>query len=68
MRGALEPAGVALWVLSGSTRAARRTRALRALHHDYAERGKWEQEFRKHPENGRTGKDRAKEIEKLADF
>jgi hypothetical protein len=66
MRGALEPAAVALWVLSGKTRATRRTRALRVLHHDYSERGKWEMEHRKQPEAGRTGKDRAKQIETLA--
>ena len=66
MRGALESAGLALWVLSGSTRSTRRTRALRVLHHDYKERGKWEKEHRKQPEAGQTGDDRAKQIEVLA--
>jgi len=66
MRGALESAGLALWVLSGSTRSTRRTRALRVLHHDYKERGKWEKEHRKQPEAGQTGDDRAKQVEVLA--
>ena len=38
VRGALEPASVALWVLSGNSRATRRTRALRVWHHDFTER------------------------------
>jgi hypothetical protein len=67
VRGALEPAAVALWVLSGGTRATRQSRALRVWHHDFTERGAWEKETqRKQPPNGMSGDDRAKGIATLA--
>ena len=67
VRGALEPASVALWLLSGNSRATRRTRALRVWHHDFTERGKWEKESRrKQPTKGKSGHDRANETVTLA--
>jgi hypothetical protein len=67
MRGALQPAAVALWVLSGNTRAMRRTRVLRVWHHDFTERGTWEKESRrKQPAEGKSGDNRANDIAALA--
>jgi hypothetical protein len=42
MRGVLEPASLALWIVSGKGSDGRCARALTAWHHDFKERGKWE--------------------------
>jgi hypothetical protein len=44
LRGVLEPAALAVWVLNGSTRKRRQERALRVWYHDYTERGKWKRD------------------------
>jgi hypothetical protein len=44
LRGVLEPAALAVWVLNGSTRKHRQERALRVWCHDYTERGTWERD------------------------
>lgn len=46
LRGVLEPAAVAVWVLNGTKRQQRQERAFRVWYHDYIERGKWERAVR----------------------
>lgn len=41
VRGMLEPAALALWLLTGKGRQGRQERALCTWHHDFRERGKW---------------------------
>jgi hypothetical protein len=67
LRGVLEPASVAAWIIVGSRRAIRRERALRFWHHDMTERAKWEADTG-HVVNppGKDGRTRAGEIVQIA--
>jgi hypothetical protein len=67
LRGTLEPASTALWVLSAGNRERRQERALRFWRHDMAERGKWEADTGvTPPPSGRSGADRAKQVVSIA--
>lgn len=67
LRGALEPAATALWVLTGTTHRSRRAHALRVWHHDYTERQKWEDDTATPvPPGGKSGRDRAEDVRTLA--
>ncbi|TMR97556.1 hypothetical protein [Nonomuraea basaltis] len=44
LRGAMEPAALAVWVLNGGSRDIRRERALRVWRQDMDDRGKWEED------------------------
>ncbi len=67
LRGVLEPASVAVWVMVGSDRAKRRERALRVWHHDFTERQKWEEDRGvKSVAPVRSGRQRAAHIVSLA--
>ncbi|MDF5756633.1 hypothetical protein [Spongiactinospora sp. TRM90649] len=45
LRGAMEPAALAVWVLNGASRDVRRERALRVWRQDMEDRGKWEDDI-----------------------
>ena len=63
LRGVLEPAALAVWVLNGGTRQRRQERALRVWHHDYVERQKWEDEIGHVPvAPAKSGRVRAAEV------
>jgi hypothetical protein len=67
LRGALEPASIALWVLKGGSRPYRRERALRVWNADYTERAKWEKDRRFTPvPPAKSGNDRAAAVRGLA--
>lgn len=67
LRGVLEPASVAAWILTGNTRRVRRKRALQVWHHDMTERGTWEDDIGHVAQPpAKHGKDRAKAIVDIA--
>ncbi len=67
LRGALEPAGVALWILSGSNRDRRREHTLRVWVHDLVERQKWERDTGLKPvAPAKSSHERIGDVHKLA--
>lgn len=67
LRGAIESASTALWVMAPSLRATRRAHTLRVWHYDYTERQKWEDDTgRTPPTSGKSGRERAAEVVVLA--
>jgi hypothetical protein len=61
LRGTLEPASTALWILVAGNRKHRQERALRFWRYDMVQRGRWEDDTgATAPPGGRSGADRAK--------
>jgi hypothetical protein len=67
LRGILEPASAAAWILIGKTRNIRRERVLRVWHHDMGERQKWEDDTGYEvPAGGKPSRSRTTDIVTLA--
>lgn len=67
LRGTLEPASTALWLLNAGSRSLRRERALRIWHYESKERSKWESDTGWEPGvHGKTGAQRAVDLVDLA--
>ena len=66
-RGVLESASTALWILSASSASVRRERTLRVWHHDFVERGRWEDDIGRTPTgNAKSGSVRATQMVEIA--
>ncbi len=67
LRGVLEPASVAVWVMAGGSCTKRRERALRVWYYDFTERQKWEDDSGGKPvAPAKSGRQRAADIVSLA--
>jgi hypothetical protein len=67
LRGVLEPASVALWVMASPERRTRRQRALRVWYDDFEQRRLWEQDVRWKPSyQGKTAEQRLATVLKVS--
>jgi hypothetical protein len=68
VRGILEPASLAVWMLKPPKRVVRQERAFRVWHADMGERGKWEADISRRPprRQARSAVERGTQIRELA--